>query len=153
MKCGRLIFSFFLICLPVFPQQQPADLVVFNSSVLKRDAARPRPEAVTVAGNKINTIRSNEEIHALIDQQTNTIYDRRKLVLPGFNDSHVHFAGIGNQFFATFLQNAESAAKVRETIEFHVRFLPKGSWILGGAWNHQNWKPAILPSKDLIDAA
>jgi predicted amidohydrolase YtcJ len=153
MKFSRLIFSFFLLCLPVFAQQKTAELAIINANVRTMDAARPRAEAVAIAGNKIIAVGTNKEIRALIGKQTKTIDAQSRLVLPGFNDSHVHFAGIGNQFFATFLQNAKSADEVLETIEFYVRFLPKGNWILGGAWNHQNWNPAHLPNKNLIDAA
>lgn len=153
MKFSRLIFSFFLLYLPIFAQQKTADLAIINANVRTIDTARPRAEAIAIAGNKIIAVGSNKEIRALISKQTKTIDAAGKLVLPGFNDSHVHLAGIGNQFFATFLRDAESAEKVLETIEFYVRFLPKGNWILGGGWNHQDWKPAILPNKNLIDAA
>ncbi|MCA1638241.1 MAG: amidohydrolase [Acidobacteria bacterium] len=41
---------------------------------------------------------------------------------------------------------------VRRIKEFAAK-QPKGRWILGGKWDHENWTPNNLPTKELIDAA
>lgn len=117
------------------------------------DKENPQVEAVAVSGNKISAVGTNKKIRSFIGAKTKIIDTKGKLVLPGFNDSHVHFMSIGNQFFSIDLRYAKTPQEVVEQIKFYVRFLPKGAWILGGGWNHENWTPKDLPTKDLIDAA
>ena len=84
---------------------------------------------------------------------TKVINAKGKLVLPGFNDSHVHFMGIGNQFSSIDLRNVRNPEEMGEKLEWYSMFIPKGRWILGGQWNHENWTPNNLPTKELIDLA
>jgi Predicted metal-dependent hydrolase with the TIM-barrel fold len=153
MKKLLLALLFFAFCLTAQAQKNFADLIIINADVRTMDAARPRAEAFAVSGNKISAVGTNAQIRALAGSDTKTIDARGRLVLPGFNDSHVHFAGIGNEFFSIDLRDAASPAEMLEKISFYARFLPKGSWILGGGWNYENRKASELPTKDLIDAA
>ncbi len=138
---------------PAFPQNKTADLVIINAKIRTMDKENPQAEAAAVTGNKISAVGTNRKIRALIGAKTKTIDAGGKLVLPGFNDSHVHFMGIGNQFFSIDLREAKTPQEIVERIKYYVKFLPKGSWILGGGWNHENWMPNELPTKKLIDAA
>ena len=147
-----LLFSFLLLNIPIFSQEKFADLVIINANVRTMDAGTPRAEAVAVSGNKIIAVGTNAQIRPLIGASTKTIDARGKLVIPGFNDSHVHFTGIGNQFSTIDLRGAKSLQEVAEKIKHYARFLPKGRWILGGQWNHENWTPSTLPTRELIDS-
>ncbi|HSK70780.1 MAG TPA: amidohydrolase family protein, partial [Pyrinomonadaceae bacterium] len=153
MKFLLLIFSFSLFCFPAFPQNKTADLVIINAKIRTMDRENPQAQAVAVSGNKISAVGTNKKIRSLIGAKTKIIDADKKLVLPGFNDSHVHFMGIGNQFFSIDLRDARTPHEAVEKIRFYVKFLPKGAWILGGGWNHDNWSPKELPTKELIDAA
>ena len=134
-------------------QKLPADLVIVNADIRTIDKTKPRAEAVAVTQNRISAVGTNAQIRALIGENTKVIDAGGKLVLPGFNDAHVHFTAMGRQFFSLDLREAKSAAEVVERIKFYVRFLPKGHWILGGGWNASNWSPAASPGRNLIDAA
>jgi predicted amidohydrolase YtcJ len=151
-KILGLIFSLLLSCFPAFPQNKSADLVIINAKVRTMDKAKPQAEALAVSGNIISAVGMNREIRALVGAKTKIIDAGGKLVLPGFNDAHVHFTGIGNQFSSIDLRDAKSPQEAVELIKFFTKFLPKGRWILGGRWNHENWTPAALPSKELLDA-
>ena len=153
MKFFWLIFSCLFFCFPVFSQNKTADLVVINAKIRTIDKQLPQAEAVAVNGNKISAVGTNRQIRALIGANTKTIDAKGQLVLPGFNDSHVHFTGIGNLFSTIDLRGARTPQEAVEKIEYFVRFLPKGRWILGGYWNNENWKPSDLPTKELIDTA
>jgi predicted amidohydrolase YtcJ len=153
MKFARLIFCFLSLSAAVFAQTRAADLVVLNAKIRTMDPAQPRAEAIAVGGNKIVAVGTNRKIRALIGKQTKTIDAGGKLLLPGFNDAHVHFTGIGNRFFSIDLRDARTPQEAVEQIKFYVRFLPKGEWILGGMWDNRNWTPDDLPTKALIDAA
>jgi predicted amidohydrolase YtcJ len=153
MKFARLIFCFLSLGAAAFAQTRAADLVVLNAKIRTMNPAQPRAEAFAVRGNKIVAVGANRQIRAFIGSGTKTIDARGKLILPGFNDAHVHFTGIGNQFFSIDLRDARTPVEALEKIKFYVRFLPKGKWILGGMWDNRNWTPNDLPTKELIDAA
>jgi len=75
-----------------------------------------------------------------------------RLVIPGFNDAHVHFLEIGQQLSSVDLRDAKTPQEfVRRIKEFTAK-QPKGRWILGGKWDHENWTPNALPTAAMIDA-
>ncbi len=130
---------------------QKADLIVVNANVRTIDEKLPRAEAVAVAKNKIIAVGTSEDVRVLAGENTQIIDAGGRLVLPGFNDSHVHFMDIGNKFTSINLRGVKTPEELIEKIAFYARFLPKGSWILGGGWNTANWNSAEFPTKNLID--
>jgi len=128
------------------------DLAIVNANIYTIDSSKPKTEALAIKDNKIIAVGTNEEIRKLINANTKVVDAKGRLVLPGFNDSHVHFTGIGNQFSSIDLRSVTSTEEVVQKLRHYVRFIPKGRWILGGQWNHRNWKPRKLPTKELIDS-
>src|SRR5437870_10381701 len=73
------------------------------------------------------------------------------LVLPGFNDAHVHFMSGGFQLSSVDLRDANTPQEFAERIRDFAARIPKGRWITGGDWDHERWPDAKLPTKELID--
>ena len=67
-----------------------ADLIITNARVLTMDPARPRAEAVAVAGERILAVGGADEITALAGPRARRIDTRGASVLPGFIESHLH---------------------------------------------------------------
>ncbi len=120
--------------------QQAADLVILNGDVRTMAEKRPRAEAVAVTGNKISAVGSNAEIRKLGTDRTRIIDAKGNLVLPGFNDSHVHFMAIGNKFSSLDLRNISHAEALYERLRHFSRYLPKGRWIVGSGGSDQLWQ-------------
>jgi hypothetical protein len=117
------------------------------------DEAHPTAQAVAVSGNRIAAIGSTAEIRALAGPETRVIDAAGKLVLPGFNDAHVHFLMGGFSLANVDLRDASSTAELARRLGEYAKKLPKGRWILGGDWDHEKWPGAPLPTKEMIDAA
>jgi predicted amidohydrolase YtcJ len=83
-------------------------------------------EAFAVSGNRISAVGSNKLIRTLIGPSTRAIDAEGRLVLPGFNDAHVHFMAIGNSFSSIDLRYAATAVEMTQRISRYVQFLPKG---------------------------
>jgi hypothetical protein len=128
-----------------------ADLVVVNANVRTMDAARPAAEAVAVFGNRVAAVGTGEEIRKLVGARTRVIDARGALVLPGFNDSHVHFITGGGHLAGVQLRDAATPAEFAERIRAFAARTPKGRWVMGGNWDHERWPGAPLPTKELID--
>ena len=129
-----------------------ADLVVVNANVRTMAAARPTARSIAVTGGRIIAVGSDADTKPLIGPSTKVIDAGGKLVLPGFNDAHVHFLETGAQLSSVDLRDAKTPGEfVRRIKEFAAK-LPKGQWILGGQWDHENWTPNALPTAAMIDA-
>lgn len=154
MRLSLRCFLFLLFSVAnVFAQNLNADLIVVNAKVRTMDAAKPQAEAIAVKENKIVAVGTNAEIQKLAGANTRTIDARGRLVVPGFNDAHVHFLEGGYQLSSVDLRDAKTPEEfVRRIKEFAAK-QPKGRWILGGKWDHENWTPANLPTAAMIDAA
>ncbi len=136
-----------------FGQKAEADLVIVNGNIHTMDAKRTVATSIAVAGQWIIAIGTDADTKPLIGPKTRVIDAKGRLVLPGFNDAHLHFMETGAQLSSVDLRDARSPEEfVRRIKEFAAK-LPKGRWILGGQWDHENWKPNDLPTAALIDAA
>ena len=129
------------------------DLLIINAVVHTMDQALPAADAVAILGNRIAAVGSTAEIRPLAGPRTRVIDAGGKLVLPGFNDAHVHFLSGGFSLANVDLRDAQSPQEMARRLGEYARKLPKGRWILGGDWDHERWPGAPLPTREMIDAA
>lgn len=134
------------------PAQTSADLVLLNGKVWTVNDKQPEAEAVAVIGNRIVFVGAGRDARKWIGTQTKVIDLAGKRVVPGFNDAHVHFLDGGAGLASVQLRDAASPEEFRKRIGEFAANAPKGRWILNGNWDHENWKPANLPTRQLIDA-
>jgi len=134
-------------------QTSHAELVVTNANIRTMDAKRTIARSIAVLNGKIIAIGSDADTKPLVGAKTRVIDAGGKLVLPGFNDAHVHFMETGQQLSSVDLRDAKTPEEFVQRIRAFAAKLPKGRWILGGKWDHENWKPNNLPTAALIDAA
>src|SRR5713226_6600089 len=128
-----------------------ADLIIINAKIHTMDQSQPLAEAIAVSGNRIVAVASTKEIRKLAGANTRVIDAKGQLVLPGFNDAHVHFMSGGFQLSSVDLRDANSQQEFAERISAFADKLPPGRWITGGDWDHERWPDAKLPTKELID--
>ncbi len=152
MKTLRLILAFGLFASFVMAQALKADVVLINGKVRPMDKANTTFAAIAIKGNLIAAFGNSAEILSLADASTNVIDLKGKTVIPGFNDAHVHFSETGSQLSSVDLRDAKTPQEFIERIEAFAAKLPKGRWILGGKWDHENWTPNALPTAAMIDA-
>ena len=132
-------------------QQAAPTLIILNASVHTMNAAQPTAQALAISGNRIVAVGANNEIQRLAGESTRVIHARGQLVLPGFNDAHVHFMSGGFQLASVDLRSANTPQEFAERLRDFAAKLPKGSWITGGDWDHERWPDAKLPTRELID--
>src|SRR2546422_9878451 len=153
MKTNFLILSLLLAPLPgAFAQSKPtADLIITNAKVWIVDKTHPAAQAVAVLGDRIVALGSNADIDAWRSASTRVINAAGKLLLPGFNDAHVHFVSGGLQLDSVQLNDAASPEEFARRIGERAKNTKKDEWILGGDWDETKWNPPQLPTKELID--
>src|SRR5712691_9232511 len=93
-----------------------ADLIIINARIHTMDQGRPLAEAVAISGNRIIAVGTTKEIRRLVGANTRVIDAKSQLVLPGFNDAHVHFMSGGFQLSSVDLRDASSQQEFAQRI-------------------------------------
>jgi predicted amidohydrolase YtcJ len=122
-----------------------------NGKVFTVNENQAYTEAIVVEGNKIIFTGSTKDARLQIDGSTDVIDLNGKLVVPGFNDSHLHFTSGGDYLLGINLRPALS----KEDFVYILKEYVKGKtdrWITGGRWDHELWMDKTLPTKELIDS-
>ncbi|HEX4772775.1 MAG TPA: amidohydrolase [Bryobacteraceae bacterium] len=127
--------------------------LLVNGKIWTGDPQKPTVQAVAVVNETIAAVGTDEEILKLGGGKTVVVDLLGKLVLPGFNDAHVHFLEGGQSLNGPQLRYVKSAEEFRDTLGEFAKRQPRGSWILGGEWDNEDWSKKDLPTQELIDAA
>lgn len=77
--------------------QTLADTIFYNGKIVTIDPAFSLAEAVAVKDGKILAVGSDQEILKLAHGQTERIDLKKRTVLPGINDAHIHLSHAGLQ--------------------------------------------------------
>jgi predicted amidohydrolase YtcJ len=129
----------------------PADLAFVNGSVYTVDAARTWASAVAVAGGRIVSVGSDDGIRDGIDATTSVIDLRGRMLLPGFQDAHVHPVSAGVDRLQCDLHDLHTRDDYVRAVRSYAEAHPDREWILGGGWSMDVF-PGGTPTKDLLDA-
>ncbi len=121
--------------------EPPADLILHNGAIWTVDDAKPRATAVAVRGGRFVLVGGDEAALAQRGPQTRVVDLEGKFSLPGFNDSHVHFASAA-AFLEFNIMQVSTQHEFVERVREVVGRLEDGEWILGGYWSaYDAWAP------------
>ncbi|MFC1529681.1 amidohydrolase [Gemmatimonadota bacterium] len=137
MRRGRLSLLGLLITLTTIScGRQAADLVLMNGDVYTVEEDQPWARAIIITGNTITAVLADEsEAEAWIGPRTRVVDLAGRLALPGFIDTHVHFAGFAAQQHDIMLMNVDSDDGLVEELRRVVPLVGEGEWITGGDWS------------------
>ncbi len=127
-----------------------ADLVIINGKVFTIDKDNPTAEAIAVKGERIIAVGSTKEISKMILGGTTQVIDAKgRLVLPGFNDAHVHFGPLDPDYIE--LRYTTDPLVITEKVRAQVARSVPGELIRGGHWEHEMFTDKKWPTRELID--
>lgn len=110
-------------------------------------------EAVFVENGKIVEIGSNDKILGYKQGDTEVIDMQHRLVLPGFNDSHLHLSYVGRQLNEVKLHDVKSIQEVKQRLKAFIEKhqLEPGTYIHGMGWNQDYFEDEhrLLTRQDL----
>jgi predicted amidohydrolase YtcJ len=128
----------------------PIDLIILNAKVYTGDHDT-FAEALAIRGNTILRVGGNREIKRLRRAQTTVLDAHGGAVLPGFNDSHVHFLGGGLSLEQVDLLDAVTLDQIQEKIRGFAAVHPDQPWVRGRGWYYATF-PGGLPTRQQLDA-
>ena len=128
-----------------------ADTVFTNGRVYTVDAGRSWAEAVAITDGRISYVGSSAGTAALIGTNTTVIDLDGRMLMPAFQDSHIHPIYAGIEASACDLNNLDNLAGYRSAIAEFAVANPDVEWITGGGWSMAVFGPGGSPSKTIID--
>jgi hypothetical protein len=127
-----------------------ADLLFDNGPVFAADGgAGPVHRAVAVAGGRILAV--GPEARDLAGPRTERIDLAGRLLVPGFQDSHIHAVFGGLELGRCDLTAFRTADEYLAAIGDYARAHPEQEWITGGGWSLESF-PGGLPTAAALDA-
>ncbi len=128
-----------------------ADLVFVNGAVYTVDAARSWAQAVAVREGRIAAVGTDAAIRPAIDARTEVIDLAGRMLVPGFQDAHVHPVYAGIDMLQCDLHDLTTKDEYLAAIAAYAGANPDATWILGGGWSMEVF-PRGCPAKQDLDA-
>lgn len=130
-------------------RHDPADLVFTGGPALTLDAARTRATTVAVTGDRVTAV-GHDEVRELIGPRTEVVDLAGKLLVPGFQDAHVHPVSAGIELARCDLTGLHTATDTLSAVRAYADAHPEQTWITGGGWSMEAFEGGS-PTRDLLD--
>jgi predicted amidohydrolase YtcJ len=144
LACGRGDGS------PVAHADGPVDLLLRGGAVYTMDAPRSWATTIGVKGGRIVYVGSDSVPRDMIGPQTAVVDLAGQMVLPGFQDGHVHLVAAGVELGECALFTMESASAISDSIRACAAARPATPWVRGVGWELTAF-PDANPSKQRLD--
>lgn len=143
---------------PAAADAAAADMVLRGGKVFLADSAGTVTRAIALRDGEVIAVGGDAEISALVGPATEVVELAGRLVTPGFNDAHVHFASGGASLLAVDLLGTTSLAEIERRVAEAAATAAPGEWILGRGWDHTRLPAAELgpggwPTGAILDRA
>ena len=132
-------------------QPTSADLVLTGGHIHTVDAALPRAEAVAVAGERIVAVGSARDVAAWIGPRTRVVDLAGRLLLPGFQDAHVHPVYGGMDLVECDLRERRGRDGAIAAVRAYAEAHPEKTWIVGSGWYMPDF-PNGTPRREDLDS-
>src|SRR4051812_1545186 len=126
-----------------------ADLVFTGGPVHAVDAARSRATSVAVRGERIVAV-GHDDVRELVGPRTEVVDLNGRLLVPGFQDAHVHPVGGGLEAAQCDLSGAMTLGEYRTLVHAYAGANRSLEWITGGGWSMEAF-PGGVPVREQLD--
>ncbi len=127
-----------------------ADLAFIGGPVFTATTVRSRIHAVAVRDGRI-VATGEKDVRELIGPSTEVVDLRGRMLVPGFQDAHVHPVSGGLELMRCDLTEGRTVSDYLATIARYAAEHPDEEWILGGGWSMSAF-PGGTPTAAAVDA-
>lgn len=131
--------------------RQRADIVFVGGRVFTGTSPTPIDAAVAVAGGRILAVADAATVRSLADADTEIVDLEGGLLVPGFQDAHVHPAVAGVQMLSCDLSEERTIDGYLAVVAAFAEAHPDAAWIRGGGWSMDVF-PGGTPTRAMLDA-
>ena len=132
--------------------QAPA-LILHNARIYTVDANRQTAEAIAISGDRIVRVGANTEVLSLRGSATRVIDVSGGTIVPGLEDAHGHFTGLGASMQSIDLRGTTTYEQVVGMVRQRAATARPGEWIVGRGWDQNDWPEKQWPTHELLSAA
>ena len=129
-----------------------ADVVFTGAAVYRVTETNPWATAVAITGKRISYVGDDAGAASFIGTNTRIVELGGKMLMPGFQDAHVHPVDSGMTFNQCAVFDLPKLEDLLAAIETCVEDRPDAEWIVGAGWYVSTFAPSGLPPKSLLDA-
>jgi predicted amidohydrolase YtcJ len=129
-----------------------ATLAVLNANVITLNSKQPRVEAIAVHDQKIVAVGSSKEVRGYVGSKTRVVDGKRKTIIPGLVDCHVHMADFGLSLQNLDLRGIKSIKEMQRRLRQYAGKNREKPWILGGRWDQDRFAEKRYPTCRDLDA-
>ncbi|MFJ6793437.1 amidohydrolase [Streptomyces sp. NPDC091268] len=133
------------------PIGQWADTVFVGGRVFTATGPAPVDAAVAVADGRIIAVADEVRVRSLAGPDTEVVDLAGGLLVPGFQDAHVHPVVAGAQMLGCDLSGEHTLEGYLETVAAYAAAHPEAPWIRGGGWSMDVF-PGGTPTRSMLDA-
>jgi hypothetical protein len=130
----------------------PADLALKGGAIYTMDGARSWAQAVAIRDGRIMFVGTDKELQAYIGPATRVVDLKGRMLMPAFQDAHIHPILAGLQANSCNLEGLNTIEEYVAAIKKYADAHPDEAWITGGGWLMSAFGPGALASRKLIDA-
>jgi hypothetical protein len=129
-----------------------ADLALKGGAIYTMDGSRSWAQAVAISDGRIVYVGTDAGAKEHIGPQTKVVDLKGRMVVPGFQDVHIHPISGGIEANSCDLNVATTVEEYVATIKKYADAHPDLPWIKGGGWSMAAFGPGALAGRQLIDA-
>jgi len=133
------------------PEIPGADTVFANGRIFTVDADRSWAEAVAITDGRITYVGTTSGADQHVGSSTTVVDLKGRMMLPAFQDSHIHPIYAGIEASACDLNGQDDLAYYRSVIGEYAAANPDVEWILGGGWSMPVFGAGGAPNKSILD--
>ncbi|MFZ3468185.1 amidohydrolase [Streptomyces sp. 4.24] len=130
---------------------QRADTVFVGGRVFTGTSPTPIDAAVAVTDGRITAVADEAAVRSLADAGTEVVDLAGGLLVPGFQDAHVHPAVAGVQMLGCDLSDERTIDGYLAVVAAFAAAHPDAAWIRGGGWSMDVF-PGGTPTRAMLDA-
>jgi predicted amidohydrolase YtcJ len=131
--------------------ERPADKIIVHGHIYTVNEKQAWAEAAAIRGETIVAVGSDKEIDGYRGSSTQVIDAAGRLVLPGFEDCHIHFMDGSLGLTQVDLNDDSTVAEIQKSVKQYAVSHPHEPWITGMGWKYPTFGPTALPNKKILD--
>lgn len=129
------------------------------------DSDRSVASSIAIQGERIVAV--GDDVSGFIGPDTRVVDLAGRTVIPGLQDSHIHFVGLGaDNYYVVRFDDATSVAQIQEMLRDHLQRLSSedalnvwtypqtgetGPWLFGAGWNQAKLDGGRMATRQQLD--
>jgi predicted amidohydrolase YtcJ len=130
----------------------PPTLILHHARIYTVDATHTVAEAIALLNDRIIRVGSDTDVLKLRTSSTRVVDLGGATVVPGLHDAHGHFTGLGAFLQSLDLRGTTSYQQIVDRVRERVARARPGEWIVGRAWDQNDWADTRFPTHDALSA-